>query len=118
MDYESINDIFLRHYAKLRERFSESRFLHKIDDGWRERGVDYFSHFLIDKARDMAWEKAQRIKAFERLGQTETAGTSRPTSIASSATWPSSFSCVGSSRRDSLRGRRRNCRSGFRHQTG
>ena len=64
-DYEAINDIFREHYATLRETFITSKLLRRIDEGMRERAVDYFSHFVIDKARDLAWEKAQRICGLE-----------------------------------------------------
>ncbi len=62
-DYEQINTIFLEKYAGLRDRFTSGE-IDRLDEGMVARAIDYISNFIVDKARDEAWEKAQRIYAY------------------------------------------------------
>ncbi len=63
-EYEKINEIFGDLFAIFRAEFTQGRYEH-IDQGKVERHLDRVSHFVVDKARDVAWESAEEI--FEQM---------------------------------------------------
>lgn len=59
-DYRLINDIFELKYKILRDEFTDG-LADAIDEGFVARGLDFVNNFVVEKARDEAWESAERI---------------------------------------------------------
>ncbi len=59
-DYLLINDIFELKYKILRDEFTDG-LVDAIDEGLVARAVDFLNNFVVEKARDEAWESAERI---------------------------------------------------------
>ncbi|MEA2825797.1 MAG: hypothetical protein QOG43_236 [Actinomycetota bacterium] len=60
VQYEEINNIFDRLFARLREDFTSGRF-ERIDKDEIEHLLDRVSRFVVDKARDFAWMSAEQL---------------------------------------------------------
>ncbi len=68
-DYQRINEIFAAKYKILRDELTEGP-IDMFDEGWRARAIDYASSFVVEQARDEAWESAERIDVYRLGGDT------------------------------------------------
>lgn len=69
-DYDEINDIFAERYKVLRDRFTDG-LADEFDEGGVARGLDFVSGFVVERARDEAWESAERIVLRRQQGDEE-----------------------------------------------
>ncbi|MEA2900971.1 MAG: hypothetical protein QOH36_858 [Actinomycetota bacterium] len=60
LDYDGINTIFAMKYKVLRDEFTDG-LVDQIDEGFVARALDFVNNFVVEKARDEAWESAERL---------------------------------------------------------
>ena len=67
VDYDAINTIFALKYKILRDQFTVG-LVDEIDEGLVARAIDFLNNFVVEKARDEAWESAERLDIRRRDG--------------------------------------------------